>query len=551
VTAPLESRFKVPEFRFKLPPPPAALALIALAFVLPGLAGHDPWKSHDALGIGIAYEMALSGDPIVPRIADLVWLADPPLFHWFAAAFGKILGFFMPFHSAARLASGAFMLAALWLLHVAARDWSLGEERSALTGAGALLLLLGSVGLMVHAHEALPELPSLAALCAALAVLPHASRRPVAAGALFGVALGFAFLSATWVAPAALGLAVLVAHMACGEWRNRAGGVFIATAIPLAILVSASWPAALYLRSPELFGAWSQLAFETKGAFENLRYFLSTGSWFAWPAWPLALWAAWALRRRWSDPRVFVPGVASVLMFAGLAAWGPAQDVNLIPLLAPLCLLASQGIPTLRRGAAAALDWFGVMTFAFFAGLVWLGYVAMMTGVPPRVANNFSKLAPGFVPQFELLPLLAALALTIGWIYVVFFTPPSPLRSVMRWAVGIAFLWGTFAMLWMPWAEHQKSYRSVAEQLRARIPEGAGCIAGRSIGVPQQAALHYHAGIRTQERNPKKPRACSLLIVQGHASSEASGPGRGWVKLVDAGRPGDRSERMRLYRLRK
>jgi 4-amino-4-deoxy-L-arabinose transferase-like glycosyltransferase len=550
VTAPL-LRSRLPEFRFRLPPSQAALALIALAFVLPGLVGHDPWKSHDALGIGIAYEMALSGDAIVPRIANVEHLADPPFLHWFAAAFGQLFGFLLPFHSGARLASGGFMLAALWLIHVAARDWSLGEERTALTGGGALLLLLGSVGLMVHAHEALPEIPSLAALCAALAVLPHASRRPVPAGALFGVALGFAFLSATWVAPAALGAAVLVAHFACGEWRNRAGALFLATALPLAVLTSASWPLALYLRSPELFAAWAQIAFGTEGAGgANLRYFLSTGSWFAWPAWPLAVWASWALRRRWRDPRVLVPGVAAALMFAGLAVWGPAQDVNLIPLLAPLCLLASQGIPTLKRGAAAALDWFGVMTFAFFAGLVWLGYFAMMTGVPPRVANNFSKLAPGFVPQFEVLPLIAALGLTLGWIYVVFFTPPSPLRSVMRWAVGIVLLWGTFAMLWMPWAEHQKSYRSVARELGALIPERAGCIAGRSIGMPQQAALHYHAGIRTQEWNPKQPQACRLLIVQGHASSEAS-PGRGWVKRLEIGRPGDRSERMRLYRLRK
>jgi hypothetical protein len=49
-----------------------------------------------------------------------------------------------------------------------------------------MLLLLGSVGLIVHAHEALPELASLAAMCGALATLPHAARRPLAAGALFG-----------------------------------------------------------------------------------------------------------------------------------------------------------------------------------------------------------------------------------------------------------------------------------------------------------------------------------------------------------------------------
>ena len=80
---------------------------------------------------------------------------------------------------------------------------------------------------MVHAHEALPELAALAALCGALAALPHAARRPLAAGALFGAALGLAFLSASWIAPLALGLAVVAAHLSCEEWRNRNGLLFI------------------------------------------------------------------------------------------------------------------------------------------------------------------------------------------------------------------------------------------------------------------------------------------------------------------------------------
>ena len=60
---------------------------------------------------------------------------------------------------------------------------------------------LGCLGLVVHAHEALPELASLAAMCGALAALPYAVAKPVRAGLAFGVALGLAFLSSTWIAP--------------------------------------------------------------------------------------------------------------------------------------------------------------------------------------------------------------------------------------------------------------------------------------------------------------------------------------------------------------
>jgi hypothetical protein len=40
-----------------------------------------------------------------------------------------------------------------------------------------------------------------------------------------------------------------------------------------------------------------------------------------------------------------------------------------------------------------------------------------------------------------------------------------------------------------------------------------------------------------------------LLLVQGSPQHEFDGPGAGWVKLADVGRPGDRAERYRLYRL--
>jgi len=33
----------------------------------------------------------------------------------------------------------------------------------------------------------------------------------------------------------------------------------------------------------------------------------------------------------------------------------------------PLALLGALGVARLRRGAAAALDWFGIMTFSFCA----------------------------------------------------------------------------------------------------------------------------------------------------------------------------------------
>ncbi|TMH67598.1 MAG: hypothetical protein E6H57_12010 [Betaproteobacteria bacterium] len=227
---------------------------------------------------------------------------------------------------------------------------------------------------------------------------------------------------------------MIVAHFACPEWRPQRSAPFLAATLAAALVVALSWPLALAVRSPESFTTWRAILLQPQAnAAENFRHFFSTASWFTWPAWPLALWSAWSLRRRWREARLFVPALSIVAMIVLFVAWGPPQDENLIPLLAPLALLAAHGIFTLRRGALAALDWFGALTFAVFAGLVWLGYIAMLTGLPAPVARNFGRIAPGFVAHLQPLAVLFALALAAAWLYIVFFTPGSPLRSLARW----------------------------------------------------------------------------------------------------------------------
>ena len=61
--------------------------LLCVVWLLAGTVGHDPWKTDDALHLGVAFGMS-GGDWLVPRIAGDPWLVTPPLYHWVAAACG-------------------------------------------------------------------------------------------------------------------------------------------------------------------------------------------------------------------------------------------------------------------------------------------------------------------------------------------------------------------------------------------------------------------------------------------------------------------------------
>lgn len=529
--------------RVALPPSRTVLVLIVLAFVAPGLVGHDPWRAFDVIAIEAVSQMHLTGDWLIPRIAGDPWLEDPPFYYWLALAFAKPLGGLLGFHNAVRLASGFAVLLSAWFLFLAGKKFEAKEpQRTRTISASAPLLLIGSVGLMVHAHEAVPDLAALAGVCAGLFFL-LSKGNALLSGAGFGIALGVAFLSGGPVMPVVLWVAALLSHAVCPEWRNLRAARFLLPAIALFALVAGSWPAVLALRAPELARAWWLGAWYPRGDFlENLRYYLSIASWSTWPAWPLAAWAASTLRKRWREPRVFVPIATALIALPSIAFAGPQQDINTIALIAPLALLGAQGVPALRRGAANALDWFGIMTFTFFTAIVWFCYVGLVIGMPAKPLR-----VPGFVQPFEPVAFTAALLLALAWLYLAFRTAPSPARGVLRWAAGIALLWGSAATLLMPWADYKSSYRGVALKLKAELPPGASCIWQHSLGDPQRAALSYHAGLRTTPAPPRDAKSCPYLIVQGSPRHENDAPGAGWRKLAEVGRPGDRGERYRLY----
>jgi 4-amino-4-deoxy-L-arabinose transferase-like glycosyltransferase len=220
------------------------------------------------------------------------------------------------------------------------------------------------------------------------------------------------------------------------------------------------------------------------------------------------------------------------------------REVYALPLLVPLALLAGAGVPSLRRGAANALAWFGAMSSALLGALMWLGWFAMMTGFPPTIARNFAKLEPGHVPLFSWAALAVALAFTVAWLWLILRGERSVFRGVTFWAAGITLLWGLAMSLILSWIDYGKSYRTVAQALKDNIPAGTRCIESRGLGEAQRAVFDYHAEVVTQ-RLERAAARCSVLLVQAR-EGEPEDIGPGWKLLWEGRRPRDR-ERFRLY----
>jgi len=528
----------------------ALFLVVCVAWLLPGLVGHDPWKTDEAVAFGVVSEMLSSGDWVVPRLAGEPFAERAPLFFWVATLFTKLFGGFLPAHDAARLAAGFFMAVTMAGVSVAAV--ALHGRRA---GRISVLLLIGCLGLLIRAHEMNTDLAGLAGLALGLAGLALASPRPVAGGLLAGAGLAVAFLG-DGLAPALLLVAVLgVLPLAGPKWRTRQYALAAALAIGVALPFTVSWPLLLWQRSPDTFTQWLAASVATRwsggitrGALADFAYFPKMLSWYAWPALPLAAWTLWRARRTLAareDLRLAL--VASAVFLGLLVLVAESREVNAMPLLLPLVLLGVAELDSMPRGAASALDWFGVTTFALFAIAIWVAWAAAMTGSPASVAQWIAREIPGFRYPFRFVPFAFAALLTCIWVVVVARSLRTTRRAVVNWSAGITMVWMLTMTLGLPLVDQARSYRGVSAELKSALGSPA-CTIGAGVGDAQRALLDYFIGLRLTRPQSREATACDTLLAQQVAGRELPVDAAVWRETWRGSRPGDRSESFVLYR---
>lgn len=521
------------------------IALLCLAWILPGLVAHDPWKPDEAYNFGVVYEMVRGGSWIAPSLAGEPFLREPPLYYVTAAITGIALSPILPLHDAARLASGFYIALALLFCGLAGRELN-GPGSGALSTA----LLLGCFGLVLRAHQLVPHVAALAGFALAYYGCARALRGPFG-GLAIGTGLGIVFLSQGIPEASIVALVAALVPLVSNAWRTRdyalACGLALLAALPWLVV----WPILLHTYSPELFQSWLQADLQTRflsGAGSGF-YYLRILPWYAWPVWPLALWTLWrAFGGGPVKPAVTLPLTGLIVTLLTLSESIDKRELYALPLLVPLALLATPGSETLRRGAANAWYWFSVMAFTFFVLVGWVYWSGLELGIPPRLHAHLHRMQPGYAPGLKLLPFAIAVLYCAAWIVTLFKLKRGPQRPAFVWAAGLTVVWAMAATLFVGWIDTGKSYRGVFRDMATALPATYRCVSSRNLGEPQRAMLHYFVDVITyREESAERRRDCDLMLVQGTPQEERAPTGN-WIRIWEGSRPGDKSERYRLYR---
>ena len=557
-----------------------ALLGLGMLYILPGLIGRDPWKE-DAASFGIMWTMAHGGvdDWLYPNIAGMASAGEGPLAFWLGALCIKLFGWLLGDVLAARVSTiGIFVTGAMSLWYTA---FHLGRRAEAqplrlafggqpepddygrTLGDTAVLIYLGCLGLLVQSHLTLAATLQGALLAYFLyRAVRYVENTSTRNAALVGLALGALALTRGIMVPLVLALALL----ACTRYLKlplAAALRHIGIAAGVGLLITLLWILPATVAQP--FGlspvgewlAWNagQVGLPT---LASLRAFLRIGVWFFWPAWPFALWAVWAWRRQQHLLHIVMP----VMFFTALTVlllFDPVlENGDFLKMLAPLALMAAFGLPTMKRGAINAIDWFSVMVLTILGALVWLFWIAKLTGWPAQLSKNALKLVPGFKPEIDIIAFLVAAATSIGWIMLVHWRlsrQPSVLwRAVVLSSSGLILLWVLLMTLFLPDLNYSKSYAGVARQIAAHLPADADCL-DTNVGPAQRASLAYFGRLPFVSLVGGR---CDYVLLQDSLRTrndsklvrrhDIAGAALLWEGRRAADRDSERDERFRLFR---
>ncbi len=505
------------------------LLLLCVAWLLPGLVGHAPWKGGDGEHFTQLWLLLKSGAMPQPG------LATPPLYYWVAAATAWLTSSFLSLADGARLASGLFIALALFFAARTAR---------ALYGAevawAAVLTLLGCMGLLVRGHElnaATAPFAAAAIMLYGIATLPRSPRSAWALGGgavlmllAGGTAEGVLFLLLAMALPALL-----------DTYRSPETRRALAWGVGLALVAGMAWLAVLTSQAIPLEPVLNLQRWLGTAPLRPMLY-LSILGWYAWPAWPLAAWALYHGRRQWRTPGIVLP-VGALLGLLALYAFdtNPGEEQGLI-LLLPLALLGASGLFSLRRGAANALLWFGVMLFGFMGVVFWVYWSAHDFGMPARLAVRLTKLGMTEVGQWRPWAMVLGLAVTLIWIVFLGRVSRSPLRPILVWTGGMTFMWALLMALFQTPLDQRLSYAGLGGELAAHVP-ATECIQADEVRRQQRVLLTYHSGRTLALENA----ACNWLLLETRQRGAEPVVPPGWIGQWEGARPGDRSDRLYLY----
>lgn len=549
--------------------PRFTLFILATVYVLSGFLGRTPWKSYDISNFGIMNEIAWGksswmNPEVLGNFPDTTALFP----FWMGAISIQFFSGFLGAELAAKIPFILLLAATLSLAwygvyylalsrHAQPVPFAFGGEATPKEYAKAIadassLALMACLGLAQTSHEIGPSVAQLffaTLIFASSAALPQKQSLP-----LVGFFLGTMGLSLSGAPSIALLLGTcafligawsLISQLFSVQGPNQdfKSNVLKVGFVLLCTLVVAlfSWQLSLFKFSVSLQALnWAEL--------QKIKRLLL---WYTWPLWPMVFWTLWHWRfhlgyRHIAWPLCFV--VVTLLQFL----FSRGSENTLILALPGFATLSAFALPTLKRRISALVDWLTLIFFSIVSLIIWVMWIAMMTGFPEQPARNVKKLLPGFEYQFSWLLFFLALLGTIAWIYLVRWRTSQHRNSIWKSMVipagGTILSWLLLMTLWLPVFDFARSYQPLMKKVNELVGTRS-CIYVSEMDLAQSSAIRYYSQIPSHLFSAQKDLNCEWWIKSNSRTNKTSPHlAEEWQLIQQIRRPSDNNEEFLIYK---
>lgn len=557
--------------------PRIVLLVLAVAYVLAGLYGRDPWKTDDVLSLATMLSALQSqgADWLIPHFGDLKLTQDGPLTMWVGAMLIYLFGPWFGEIGASRLINLLWFgitLSSLWygtyLLgrRTEAQPLALpfgGEptvkDYGRLIADVAALLFLATGGVLLRFHETSNVPANLAFQALGFYALARMIDKPKIGMLVLTLALTGTFLTRAWPGLVPLLLVCPIAFQRRSIlWPAR---YYALVAVALAALLIACWWVPTMQIHPAWMKEWlywNQLSFGIP-EYDNAVRPLRDLPWFLWPTWPLALLALWQWRRWITAPHIWTP-LSLILSALLMLCISPQSDEGeYVLFVCPLAVLAAFAIPTMRRGVINTLDWFALMCFSVTVACVWIGWFALHFSIPKQISLNIARQTRGYEPQIVWWSVHLAIVCTLCWCAMILWrvkaNPNALWRGSLLAAGGLTITWIMLVLLWLPAVDYVRSYRPMSAEIRQTLeglsetPGELACLREQGLSLGPRASLYVFDHLELVY-DPKCPFILQQTTRKKLENGEA-GFSDNVTVLWQGSRGADRFDRYRILRLSK
>jgi hypothetical protein len=453
--------------------------VLAAVFIATGLIGHGPWTDREAATLAAIQDVAERGEYLEPVAVGESEASAPPLYYATGAGLALVLKDYLPADQAARLATGVFLALTLLFTGLFGRAaWRPSKESQVTTvgvGGAAVLLLIGTFGIIWYGHDIIADGAAAAGLAMALYGMSLLPSRSTSGGLWLGTGAGIAYVGHGLFVPAVLGATAVILPFL--TWRGFGGylrGYLFALIFALPWMFG--WLFILYQAYPEMVQLWlwggidQYLDGVSLGSPEYQLQWLWVFLVMAFPAWVLAVLTL-VLRpgALFGFPGVRAALLASLIGWALVLTSSGAQPLDALALLVPLAVIGAGGIRRIPGLLLWPLHWIAVLLFLAVALAAWGAWIWLLyQGAPPPVAEleQFLPSDYGFIWQPAVY--VAAAFATLIWLWVAMRFRASRPAGLLVWPAGVVMAWALLA-LHGPWVDQAIADGMLAKEIPGEV----------------------------------------------------------------------------------